>query len=92
MGYYIEVPENFNKARQIVQLYGGKILDKAPSWGEVSPNEAIICVFHNPNFDAAGFAFNPQELAYFKSPDSRQKTWLIMNRKKAEELTGFGVF
>jgi len=89
MGYYIEVPEHKNKAEQIVRLYGGRILDIAPDWEDIPDDEAIICVFHNPFFDAAGFAFSPHELAQFKSPDSRLKTWLVMSRKKAEELTGF---
>lgn len=93
MGFYIEVPQRFNKAEQIIKLYGGRILDKAPNFEDASPDEAIICVFHNQNFDAAGFAYNPRELEYFKQPDkyqpNRKRTWLIINRKKACLLTGY---
>ncbi len=92
MGYYIEVPEKKGKAQQILDLFGGRILPEAPVFGDAGTNEAIICVVDNDSFEAAGFCYNPRELQYFKEPDrgqQRPRTWLIMDRIKARELTGY---
>ena len=92
MGYYIEVPKNHNKAKQIVEMYGGEILSKVPVWEELKSEEAAICVIDNIDFEAAGFAYSKQELKEFSDPrDNRFKTWVIMDRKKAEELTHFKI-
>jgi len=88
MGYYIEVPEDKNKAQQIVELYGGRIVSRPPSFEDITPNEAIICVVDNGPFEAAGFAYSQHELHVFTSVDGRPRTWVIMDRKKACKLTG----
>ncbi len=93
MGYYIEVPEKKEKAQQLVKLYGARILDKKPSFNEVAPNEAIICVLDNGPWEAAGFAYDARELTVFATPDrlgyQRPRTWVIMNRATACRLTGY---
>lgn len=89
MGYYIEVPEKKGKAQQIVELYGGRIVSSPPSFEDITPNEAIICVVDNGRFEAAGFAYNQDELYVFSHMDGRPRTWVIMNRRKACELTGY---
>lgn len=89
MGYYIEVPENHNKAQQIVDLYGGRISPTTPTFEDITPDEAIICVMDNGPFEAAGFAFSQAELSEFSTDDGRPKEWVIMSRKKACELTGY---
>ena len=89
MGYYIEVPEPEGKAQQIVDLYGGKIISIPPSFEDITPGKAIICVMDNGPWEAAGFAYNQRELEAFSSYDGRPRTWVIMDRKKACELTGF---
>lgn len=90
MGYYIEVPHNKGKAQQLVELYGAEILSKAPEFWVKGPKQAIICVVDNGPFEAAGFCFSRRELEDFKVPDGRPRTWLLMDRKKACELTGYG--
>ncbi len=89
MGYYIEVPRNKGKAQQIVELYGGQIVFRPPSFEDITPDEAIICVVDNGPFEAAAFAFNQDELHVFTHMDGRPRTWVIMNRQKACELTGY---
>lgn len=89
MGYYIEVPENKDKAQQIVELHGGRIVSGPPSFEDITPEEAIICVVDNGPFEAAGFAYNQAELLVFSHHDGRPKTWVIMNRQIACELTGY---
>ena len=89
MGYYIEVPKNKRKAQQLVYLYGAEILPTAPEFWMKDPRQAIICVVDNGVFEAAGFAYDEAELNAFKRPDGRPRTWLLMDRKKVCELTGF---
>ncbi len=93
MGYYIEGTEDKGKARQILDLYGGRVVSGVPSFKDLKPDEAIICVLDNGSFEAAGFAYDERELAVFAAPDrlgpQRPRTWLIMDRKKACELTGY---
>jgi len=40
LGYYIEVPDKHNKADQIVDLYGGKIVPCPTSFLSVPPGKA----------------------------------------------------
>ena len=89
MGFYIEVPKNKDKAQQIVELYGGQIVLSPPSFEDITPNDAIICVVDNGIYEAAGFAFDQEELLRFSIPDGRLRMWVIMDRKKACELTGY---
>ena len=92
MGYYIEVPEDKGKAQQILDLFGGRILPEAPAFEDAGANEAIICVVDNGSFEAAAFCYNPDELRVFKEPDQgqqRPRTWLIIDRTKARQLTGY---
>lgn len=49
--------------------------------------EGIVCVVENrtyfANFDAAGYAYDAQELMEFQKPhDTRKKTWLIVPNAK----------
>ena len=90
MGYYIEVPEVKGKAQQIVDIHGAELLERVPlSVGDVPEDKAIICVVDNGPFEAAAFAYNDMELREFARPDPRPKAWLLMDRAKACELTGY---
>ena len=92
MGYYIQTPGLLKgKAQYIVEHFGGRMMDKAPESLELLlDNEALICVVGNGLFESAAFCYNGGELANFSRPeDRRPKWWLVMNKKRAEELTGF---
>jgi len=89
MGYYIEVPKSKDKAQQIVELYGGRIVFSPPSFEDITPDDAIICVVDNGPYEAAAFCYNQDELYAFTHKDGRPRTWVIMNRQKACELTGY---
>ncbi len=89
MGYYIEVPEDSGKAQQIVELYGGRIVPRPPSFEDITPDEAIICVVDNGPFEAAAFAYSQEELNAFSFYDERPRVWVIMSRQKACKLTGY---
>lgn len=90
MGFYIEVPKNKGKAQQLVDLHGAQILDKKP---EFRADKAIICVLDNGPWEAAGYAYSERELEAFATPDmcgpQRPRTWLLMDRAKANKLTGY---
>ena len=89
MGYYIQTPHNKGKAKYIAEKYGGTIVDTPPSFENISPDKAIICVVDNGGFEAAGFCFSQSELHDFSYFDGRPRTWVIIDRKKACELTGY---
>ena len=90
MGFYIEVPNKKGKAQQLADLYGAEILSTCPEeyWMHDS-RQALICVVDNGPFEAAGLCYDDQEFQDFKHPDDRPKTWLLMDRAKAWELSGF---
>ncbi len=90
MGYYIEVPNVKGKAQQVIDIHGAELLERAPlSLSDIPPDRAVICVVDNGPFEAAAFAYNDMELREFARPDPRPKQWLLMDRAKACELTGF---
>ena len=89
MGYYIEVPENKGKAQQIVELYGGRIVLSPPLFEDIAPDEAIICVVDNGPFEAAAFCYNQDELYAFTHMDGRRRVWVVMDRRRACDLTGY---
>ena len=89
MGYYIEVPKSKGKAQQVVELYGGRVAPYPPSFEDITPDEAIICVVDNGPFEAAGFAYDQDELYRFTNIDGRRRTWVIMSRRKACKLTDY---
>ncbi len=91
MGYYIEVPENKGKAKQLVDLYEAKIIQKPSSFNEIPTDKALICVVVNPSFDAALFCYSNKEFQLFSYSwdDGRPKIWLLMDLEKTKELTGY---
>lgn len=90
MGFYIQAPVLKHKAQYIVSEYDGKIVPQPKTWAEVPADKAIICVVDNGPFEAAGFAYSEKEFKTFSAPDDpRKKVWMIMNRNKAIELTGY---
>lgn len=93
MGYYIETPDDFmqNKAEYIINEYNAKKLDGAPRHiDEVPLDHALICVVKNGLFDAAAYCYSERELEAFADPfDFRAKTWLLMDKEKAELESGY---
>lgn len=90
MGYYIQTPgSDWRKAEIICRCYGGKIIPQPKSFDEISPDLGLVCVVRNPWFEAAAFAFCKEEFEAFlpTETDSRIREWLVIDRKKAEELS-----
>lgn len=84
MGYYIEVPQNKQKARQMVDLHNAKIaLHKEHNF---DGPDALLCVVENGPFDAIAVAYDKEEMESFDHDDGRPKTWLTIPKAKAMEL------
>lgn len=90
MGYYIQVPKNLGKAKQIEELHDGMIIPRPVSFSKVPESKALIVVVNNGLFEAAGFAYDEKEFEAFTDPDdSRRKEYVLMDRKEAERLSEF---
>lgn len=92
MGFYLEAPERFNKAQYIAEEYGAREIPQLDAeWIIALGVEAVICVAHNPEFEAAAFCYEPAEFKRFTQPrDVRSKTWLVIpDRKRVEDASGY---
>jgi hypothetical protein len=90
MGYYIQGP-NKDKAGFLLKNHDAMLLESAVQAREAfKEGFGVVCVVDNGIFKAAAFAFSEEELEVFAKPDGRPKTWLAMDRKLAEELSGYG--
>lgn len=91
MGYYLDLPDMKAKGKAdfLIQHENAQESECIPDFEtERELGKAIVCVIENPMFDAAGFAYSPQELREFANPDGRFKRWLLMPWKRVKELTG----
>lgn len=95
MGYYIDhTPKRPLGPRDkalalLADVPGAQRLD-LPIFGlgpaKWQPN--LVCVAHNPTFEAAAYAFDAEEMRRFDDPrDDRIKEWLIV--PGAAELSGY---
>jgi len=92
MGYYINDPRMRarGKAKFILDNFDAMQLTSVQEAREAFDSGfGVICVIDNLQFEAAGFCYSERELEEFARPDTRTKTWLSMDRVKAEKLSGF---
>jgi len=92
MGYYIQTPgHNTGKAQRICEEHQEAFIIPRPTvFAKVPDNMGLVCVIDNGLFDAAGYCYNLREFLEFSNPDdTRPKTWLLMDKKKAEKLSGY---
>lgn len=94
MGYYIETSSSKGKAMKLIRDYDAKLVMLLPeNLSEIPADQALICVVDNGPFEAAGYCFSQGEFKAFNRPtDDRPKTWLLMDKKKVHELTGYKDF
>lgn len=92
MGFYIQVPKNTHKAEQIVDLYNAEIIPPPQSWSEIPKHHGLVCVVENSLFDAAAYCYSEEQfLKMTRIEDGRPKTWLLMDKLLAEDLSGYRV-
>jgi hypothetical protein len=90
MGYYIQGPA-LGKVFHLVNKYNANMVHVDDAEGALEDDKlAVICVVNNGAFEAAGYCFDHNEFLAFTDPkDDRPKTWLTMDKDKAEELSGY---
>lgn len=78
MGFYIQTSGPHNKAQWLI----ANCEAKAVTLGSEPPKGYVpVVVVNNGPFEAAGIAFNKQELGVFSNPkDTRQRVQLILTR------------
>lgn len=87
MGYYIEVPNNRNKAEQMRTLHNAQVILQPKMLTEIPKDKALICVVENGTFDAAAIVFNQHELDDFiYDGTTRRKTWMLIDKQRAFRL------
>ena len=87
MGYYIETPENLNKAGQLLAAHPAIREVKDQPAFDPTGQTVVVCVVENGPFDACAVAYSPGELDYFQSPDDpRPKRWLVVPRELVVKL------
>ncbi len=85
MGYYIEVPQPFNKADQMYDIYEAQTV--VGPYIEIPEGKTLLCVVSNAFFDAIGIMFDEQEMRAFADPtDPRPKTWMLIDTDLARDL------
>lgn len=90
MGYYIETSKNHGKAEDIANAYSGKVHALPPDYdAETAKGNGIIVVMDNGPFEAAGFAYSPEEYASFLRHDGRRRQYVTLPRDVAERASGF---
>jgi len=89
MGYYIQGP-TLGKAEAIIRQYNALQMSPEEALKALKAGSGVVCVVENGMFDAAAFCYDEEEFDAFNDPhDLRPKTWLVMNLKKAKELSEF---
>ena len=64
--------------------------DRAEFFNTLSDDTALICVVDNGPFEAAGYAYSLREFeAFSRADDDRVRTWLTMDKKMVQKLSGF---
>lgn len=92
MGFYIEGPSR-DKVEYIIKEHGGELMMRVPqNIEEIDDDKAIVCVVDNIVFEAAVYIYSHNELVAFQQPDDhRRKTWLLMDKKKTQKLSGYNL-
>jgi len=90
MGYYIQTDGAKGKASDICRDHDAAVVSAAAAAVALHQGLGVVCVVDNGPFEAAAFIFNDAEFdAFNEDMDPRPKTWLTMDRDKAEQLSNY---
>jgi hypothetical protein len=91
MGFQIPGPTK-GKIQYLVDTYQAVLLDEPPrDFENIPDDQAIICVIDSLQYEVAGYAFSRQEFSFLDDhSDFRKRTWLLMDKTKANQVSGFG--
>jgi len=91
MGFQIPGPTK-GKVQYFVDEYQAVVLDRPPRHFSNAPDhQALICVVDTIQYEIASYAFSRQEFSRLDDrSDFRKRTWLLMDKTKANQASGFG--
>lgn len=91
MGYYIQTSGNKGKAEYIAADHDGKLVsEEEAEVAMTDPTKGVVCVVDNGPFEAALFCYDQDEFDQTLNPDDpRPRQYVIIDREKAEELSGY---
>jgi hypothetical protein len=80
------------KVQYLMDMYQAVVLEKPPdNFGQVPDDQAIICVIDTIQYEVASYAYSRQEFSVLDDhSDFRKRTWLLMDKAKANQASGFG--
>jgi hypothetical protein len=91
MGFQIPGPTK-GKVQHFVDEYQAVVLDRPPrNFSDIPDRQALICVIDTIQYEVASYAFSQPEFSLLDDhSDFRKRTWLLMDKAKANQLSGFG--
>ncbi len=90
MGFQIPGPTK-GKVDHLIATYGAERVPRPPAaFRDIPESKALICVVDTVTYETASFCFSAAEMALLNdSSDFRRRTWLMMDRATAEELSRY---
>ena len=91
MGFQIPGPTR-GKVQHFVEVYQAVVLDRPPrNFRDIPDRQALICVVDSVQYEVARYAFSQQEFSLIDDrSDFRKRTWLLMDKTTANQVSGFG--
>ena len=87
MGFHLPGPTK-GKVDHLIATYGAERISKPPkAFHDIPESKALICVVDTVTYETASYCFSAVEMTLLN--DTRRRTWLLMDRRKAEELSKF---
>jgi|SRR5260370_30788117 hypothetical protein len=89
MGFQLPGPTK-GKVEHLIETYVAERLAKPPkAFHHIPEGKALICVVDTVTYETAYYCFSAAEMISLKETDFRRHTWLLMDRRTAEELSKF---
>ncbi len=90
MGFQLPGPTK-GKVDHLIATYGAERVPHPPAaFHDIPASKALICVVDTYMYETASFCFSAAEMALHNdSSDFRRRTWLVMDRATAEELSKY---
>jgi hypothetical protein len=90
MSFHLPGPTK-GKIEHLIATYGAERISKRQeALHDIPESKALICVVDSVRYETATYCFSTVEMTLLDdSTDFRQRTWLMMDRRKAEELSKF---
>jgi hypothetical protein len=90
MGFQLPGPTK-GKVDHLIATYGAERVPHPPAaFHDIPESKALICVVDTVTYETASLCFSAAEMALLNdSSDFRSRTWLVMDRATAEQLSKY---